>query len=171
MDRKSSEQDPKDGVNKLDTTKSENTQSSEHEKDEKTYPSKKVVLPAMAAIYLAMFLVALVRPDCFTISSACCMFNGHWVSYLYVPSMEVSPDTLASCIATTSSLIMKPQETRLTYSHRIVLSSALLFLPYQTNSTALETLLGMSQASSSLSVRSSYHSAWYTPTTHRSGFS
>ncbi|KAG2165707.1 hypothetical protein JADG_005446 [Aureobasidium aubasidani] len=61
MDRKSSEQDPKDGVNKLDTTKSENTQSSEHEKDEKTYPSKKVVLPAMAAIYLAMFLVALDR--------------------------------------------------------------------------------------------------------------
>lgn len=77
MDRKSSEQDPKDGVNKLNTTKSENTQSSEHEKDEKTYPSKKVVLPAMAAIYLAMFLVALVRPDCFNISSACCMFNGH----------------------------------------------------------------------------------------------
>ncbi|THW80086.1 MFS general substrate transporter [Aureobasidium pullulans] len=34
---------------------------SEHEKDEKTYPSKKVVLPAMAAIYLAMFLVALDR--------------------------------------------------------------------------------------------------------------
>jgi hypothetical protein len=35
----------------------------EHKKDDqKVYPPKKIVLPAMAALYLAVFLVALVCP-------------------------------------------------------------------------------------------------------------
>ncbi|KAI5197928.1 MFS general substrate transporter [Aureobasidium subglaciale] len=55
------DQDPRGGLSALDTQKTETTQDTEHEKDEKTYPPKKIVLPAMAAIYLAFFLVALDR--------------------------------------------------------------------------------------------------------------
>lgn len=36
------------------------TRDTKQEDDEKVYPPKKIVLPAMAAIYLAVFLVALV---------------------------------------------------------------------------------------------------------------
>lgn len=42
------------------------SQDAEQAQPEKEYPPKKIVLPAMAAIWLAVFLVALVLPtiDC-----------------------------------------------------------------------------------------------------------
>lgn len=49
MDGKSFNQSPQDGSNTIYA-----------HNDEKQYPPMKVVLPAMAAIYLALFLVAIV---------------------------------------------------------------------------------------------------------------
>jgi len=42
------------------TGNDEKLHDTEQRDDEKVYPPKKIVLPAMAAIYLAVFLVALV---------------------------------------------------------------------------------------------------------------
>ncbi|KAI5264016.1 MFS general substrate transporter [Aureobasidium subglaciale] len=61
MQNDSVDQDPRDGLSALDPQKTETTQDLEHDKDGKIYPPKKIVLPAMAAIYLAFFLVALDR--------------------------------------------------------------------------------------------------------------
>ncbi|CAD0083775.1 unnamed protein product [Aureobasidium vineae] len=55
MKRISVDQSPQDGLN------TQGSPDKEHEDHGKSYPSKKVVLPAMVAIYLAVFLVALDR--------------------------------------------------------------------------------------------------------------
>jgi hypothetical protein len=49
-----------DNLDISSTGNDEKTEETKHEDGEKVYPPKKVVLPAMAAIYLAVFLVALV---------------------------------------------------------------------------------------------------------------
>lgn len=49
-----------DNLNISNIGNDKKTQEIEQEDGEKVYPPKKVVLPAMAAIYLAVFLVALV---------------------------------------------------------------------------------------------------------------
>jgi hypothetical protein len=48
------------------TSNDEKTHDEQQRDEKKVYPPKKVVLPAMAAVYLAVFLVALV---CFYIPS------------------------------------------------------------------------------------------------------
>lgn len=45
----------------MDSKSTHETRSSGCEEDEKEYPPLKIRLPAMAAIYLAVFLVAIVR--------------------------------------------------------------------------------------------------------------
>jgi hypothetical protein len=50
-----------DSSNISNTTNDEKTHDEQQRDEEKVYPPKKVVLPAMAAVYLAVFLVALVR--------------------------------------------------------------------------------------------------------------
>lgn len=39
----------------------QDTRQEQQEENTKVYPSRKVVVPAMAAVYMAVFLVALVR--------------------------------------------------------------------------------------------------------------
>lgn len=45
----------------MDDEKINNAEDLAQEEDEKAYPPLKAVLPAMVAIYVALFLVALVR--------------------------------------------------------------------------------------------------------------
>ncbi|KAI4721944.1 MFS general substrate transporter [Aureobasidium sp. EXF-10727] len=61
MERKGADQSPQDSLNALSTRDNQNSMDKMQEDHEKTYPSKKIVLPAMAAIYLAVFLIALDR--------------------------------------------------------------------------------------------------------------
>jgi hypothetical protein len=55
-----------DSSNISSTSNDEKTHDEQQRDEKKVYPPKKVVLPAMAAVYLAVFLVALV---CFYIQS------------------------------------------------------------------------------------------------------
>jgi hypothetical protein len=50
-----------DSPNISSTSNDKNTHDGQQRDEKKVYPPKKVVLPAMAAVHLAVFLVALVR--------------------------------------------------------------------------------------------------------------
>jgi hypothetical protein len=45
----------------MESTHNDNAEKTEEIKDTNQYPTKKILIPAMAAIYLSVFLVALVR--------------------------------------------------------------------------------------------------------------
>jgi hypothetical protein len=70
MKEHSVDQSLQDNLDISSTGNDQKTEQTKQEDGEKVYPPKKVVLPAMAAIYLAVFLVALVSVHLHTFSCA-----------------------------------------------------------------------------------------------------
>jgi hypothetical protein len=70
MKEHSVDQSLQDNLDISSTGHDQKTEQTKQEDGEKVYPPKKVVLPAMAAIYLAVFLVALVSVHLHTFSCA-----------------------------------------------------------------------------------------------------